>query len=46
MCTSEMKRLKNKALMMDLFTVGVAAVGINNARMGWKRVEAIKKGGR
>lgn len=43
MCMSEVKRLKNKALLMDLFTVGVVAVGINNARMGWKRVEAIKK---
>ena len=43
MCTSEMKRLKNEAMLMDLFTVGVAAVGINNARIGWKRVEAIKR---
>jgi len=46
MCMSEVKRLKNKALLMDLFTVGVVAVGINNARMGWKRVEAIKKEGK
>lgn len=46
MCTSEVKRLKNKALLMDLFTVGVIGVGINNCRMGWKRVEAIKQEGR
>lgn len=46
MCMSEVKRLKSKALLMDLFTVGVVAVGINNARMGWKRVEAIKKEGK
>ena len=46
MCTSEVKRLKNKALLTDLFTVGVVAVGINNARMGWKRVDAIKQEGK
>lgn len=39
MCTSEEKRLRTKALMMDLFSVGVVAVGLNNVRMGWKRVE-------
>lgn len=39
MCMSEEKRLRTKALMMDLFSVGVVAVGINNVRMGWKRVQ-------
>lgn len=39
MCTSEEKRLRTKALMMDLFSLGVVAVGINNVRMGWKRVQ-------
>ena len=46
MCSSEVKRLKSKAFLMDAFTVGVVAVGLNNARMGWKRVEAIKQEGK
>lgn len=39
MCMSEEKRLRTKALLMDLFSVGVVAVGINNVRMGWKRAQ-------
>lgn len=44
-CNAEVQRLKDKALLMDIFTVGVVAVGLNNARMGWKSVEAINKEG-
>ena len=39
----EAQRSKNKALLMDVFTLGVAAVGINNARMCWKKVDAIER---
>ena len=42
MCLSEEKRLRQKALLMDILSVGVVAVGINNVRMGWKRVEGMK----
>lgn len=45
-CSSEVQRLKNKAVLMDLFTVGVVAVGLNNCRLGWQRVENIKKQGK
>lgn len=45
-CNAEIQRLKNKALLMDLFTVGVVAVGLNNTRLGWRRVEAINKEGK
>jgi len=39
MSEDESKRLKNKHRMRDLFALSVAAVGINNARNGWKRYE-------
>ncbi len=41
MSQTEAIRLRKKALMLDVLSVGVAAVGINNARMGWKRVESL-----
>ena len=33
---------RRKHAMLDLFSIGVAAVGINNARIGWKRLENCK----
>ena len=39
MCTSELKRQKTNAIMLDLFSVGVAAIGVNNAVNGWKSME-------
>ncbi|KAL9638128.1 MAG: hypothetical protein Q9164_001748 [Protoblastenia rupestris] len=33
---------RRKHAMLDLFSIGVAAIGINNARNGWKRVENCK----
>ena len=41
MSHTEAMRLRKKALMLDVLSVGVAAVGINNVRMGWKRVESL-----
>lgn len=41
---AEAEKLKKKALMMDVFTLGVAAVGLNNCHNGWKRLESVKKG--
>ncbi len=45
-CNAEVQRLRNKALLMDAFTIGVVAIGLNNTRIGWKRVENINKEGR
>ena len=39
MCNSELKRQKTNAIMLDLFSVGVAAIGVNNAVNGWKNME-------
>ena len=43
MCSSEAKRMRNKAIMMDLFSVGVAAIGVNNAVNGWKKMGAVRE---
>ena len=40
MSHSEAMRARKKALMLDVLSVGVVAVGLNNVRMGWKRVES------
>lgn len=45
-CSAEVQRLKNKAILMDLFTLGVCAVGLNNVRIGWGRVDVIEKEGK
>ena len=34
-------RLRKKALLLDALSVGVVAVGLNNVRMGWKKVESM-----
>ncbi|KAK0516457.1 hypothetical protein JMJ35_001060 [Cladonia borealis] len=41
MSEAEALRLRKKALMLDVLSVGVAAVGVNNVRMGWNRVESL-----
>ena len=41
MSHAEAERLRKKAFMLDVLSVGVAAVGVNNARMGWKKVETL-----
>ncbi|KAI4213910.1 MAG: hypothetical protein LQ351_003605 [Letrouitia transgressa] len=40
MCSAEEKRLRQRGRLLDVVSLGVAAVGVNNARMGWKRWEA------
>ena len=35
-------KLRKKALILDVLSVGVAAVGVNNVRMGWNRVESMR----
>ena len=42
MCESELRSKRNKAIMMDLFSVGVGAVCVNNAVKGWKKTKAMK----
>ena len=42
MSHSEAMRAEKKALMLDVLSVGVAAVGLNNVRMGWKKVETMR----
>lgn len=42
----EARKSKDKALMMDLMAVGVACIGINNARKGWKRLETMMQDNR
>ena len=42
MCESEAKRKRNKALAMDLFSVGVGAICVNNAVNGWKKTKAMR----
>ena len=41
MSHTEAIRARNKAVMLDVLSVGVAAVGLNNVRMGWKKVESL-----
>lgn len=43
MSMGESMKLRRRALMLDLIGVGVAAVGLNNARNGWKRVDGLGK---
>ena len=43
MSMDEWMKLRRRALMLDLIGMGVAAVGINNARKGWKKVESVGK---
>ena len=43
MCSHEEQKLRNKALAMDLFSVGVLAVSANNVRLGWQRHQIAKK---
>ena len=42
MCAAETKNMRNKAIMLDLFNVGVAAIGINSAINGWKTLERLR----
>lgn len=42
MCGSEAKSKRNKALAMDLFSVGVGAICVNNAVNGWKKTKTMK----
>ena len=42
MCEAEAKRKRNKAVAMDLFTVGVGAICVNNAVNGWKKTKALR----
>jgi len=39
LCEQGARREKNKAVLMDLLSVGVAAVCVNNAVNGWKAME-------
>ena len=41
MTHTEAMRAEQKARMLDVLSVGVAAVGLNNVRMGWKKVESL-----
>ncbi|MCJ1242977.1 hypothetical protein MMC30_000173 [Trapelia coarctata] len=43
MCAAEAKSFKNKAIMLDIFSVGVAAIGINSAANVWKRLERLRQ---
>lgn len=43
MCQHEFEKLKTKGTLMNLFSLGVVAVGLNNVRMGWMRHENTKK---
>ena len=43
MRAAEIKNFRNQAIMLDLFSVGVAAIGVNNAVNGWKRWERLKQ---
>ena len=43
MCSHEEQKLRNKALAMDLFSVGVLAISANNVRLGWQRHQIAKK---
>ena len=42
MCESEAKSKRNKALAMDLFSVGVGAICVNNAVNGWKKTKVMR----
>lgn len=46
MCSHELEKLKTKATMMNLFSLGVVAIGLNNVRLGWMRHENTKKANR
>ena len=39
MCSHEAEKLKTKATLMNIFSLGVVAVGLNNVRIGWMRHE-------
>ena len=43
MCSHEFEKLKTKGNLMNLFSLGVVAVGLNNVRMGWMRHENTKR---
>lgn len=43
MCTSEARRLRNRGVLLDLFSLGVAAVSVNNVRVGWRRFDGVGK---
>ena len=38
---AEAKRQRNKNIVQDVMALGVAAVCINNAKKGWKKVESL-----
>lgn len=38
MSEAQAKTLENQAAVMDLISVGVAAVGVHNAVRGWRKV--------
>jgi hypothetical protein len=40
MTEPEARTLENQAAVMDLISVGVAAVGVHNAVGGWRKVRA------
>jgi len=46
MCSHELEKLKTKATLMNAFSLGVVAIGLNNVRLGWMRHENTKKAGR
>ena len=46
MCEAEEKRRKQNGLLVDIFNLGVIAVGINNVRLGWNRYNAIRRQGK
>ena len=43
MCEHELKSRKNKSVALDVFSVGVAAIGVNNAVNGWKKLESLRQ---
>ncbi len=46
MCSHELEKLKTKATLMNMFSLGVVAIGLNNVRLGWMRHENTKKANR
>lgn len=42
-CAAEAKSFKNKTIMLDVLSVGVAAIGIKNAANGWKKLERVRQ---
>ena len=43
MSSAEAKIFKSKAIIMDLFSVGIAAIGINHAVNGWRTVKRLRQ---